>query len=144
MIALIKPFTKKWAIITDFREKANNKIGEMVDRNVNLEEEIVDLLNENNDDEINPKKRKENNKKIKILEKQKSDNDTVMAENEIFLDNTEEMFNHSTERLMEHNWNRREELNLVPPPPPMLGYNYDVPNGLFGVKRDTFFEISCR
>jgi hypothetical protein len=114
----------------------------LVDRNVDLEEEIVDLINENNDDEIAPEKRKENKKKIKKLEKEKSYNDFVMAENEIFLDNTEEEFNHSTERLMQHNWNRREELNPVPPLPPMLGNNYDVPNGLFGVKRNVFLKLA--
>jgi hypothetical protein len=75
----------------------------LVDRNVDLEEEIADLIEENNDDGITAKKRKENKKEIKRLEKEKSDNDTVMAQNEIFLDDTEEKFNRSTERLMEYN-----------------------------------------
>jgi hypothetical protein len=136
--SLNKTLRQKWAIITDFREKADDKIGELVDRNVDLEEAIADLKEKNNDDEITTKKRKENKKLIKKLEKKKSDNDTVMAENEIFLNDTEETFNDTTEHLMQHQWQRREELNLVPQPPPMLGNNYDVPNGLFGLKRDTF------
>jgi hypothetical protein len=66
-----------------------------------------------------------------------------MTQNEIFLNDTEEMFNHTTERLMQHKWHRREELNPVSPPPPMLGNNYDVPNGLFGLKRDTFLKLAA-
>jgi hypothetical protein len=56
--SLNKTLLKKWAVITDFREKADDKIGELVDRNVDLEEEIADLIEENNDDEITPKKKK--------------------------------------------------------------------------------------
>jgi uncharacterized coiled-coil protein SlyX len=56
--SLNKTLRQKWKIITDLREKADNKIGKMIDRNVNLEEAIADLIEANNDDEINPKKEK--------------------------------------------------------------------------------------
>jgi hypothetical protein len=64
-----------------------------------------------------------------------------MAENEIFLDDTEEKFNRSTVRLMDNNYVGR--VNGIPPPPPMLGNNYDVPNGLFGVGRDIFLRLAA-
>jgi hypothetical protein len=116
-------------------------MADLTDRNIDIEEEIADLIEENNNDEITPKKRKENKQKIKRLEKETSDKDTVIAENEIFLDDTEEKFNRITERLMDHNYVGR--VDGIPPPPPMLGNNYDVPNGLFGVGRDIFLRLAA-
>jgi hypothetical protein len=64
-----------------------------------------------------------------------------MAENEIFLNDTEKKFYKMTERAIVHiNVGR---LNPIPPPPPMLGNNYDVPNGLFGVGRDIFLRLAA-
>jgi hypothetical protein len=64
-----------------------------------------------------------------------------MAENEIFLNDTEEKFNRSTVQLMDHNYVGR--VIPIPPPPTMLGNNYDVPNGLFGVNRDIFLRLAA-
>jgi hypothetical protein len=64
-----------------------------------------------------------------------------MAQNEIFLNDTEKKFNKITKRAIDHIYTGR--LNTIPPPLPMIGNNYDVLNGLFGVGRDIFLRLAA-
>jgi hypothetical protein len=61
---------KRWKVLKDLRENAEDKISDLADRDVAIEEEIADLLEENNDDGITAGELKENKRKIKKLERE--------------------------------------------------------------------------
>jgi hypothetical protein len=115
----------------------------MEDELISLDEDIDNLIEENNDDDhITPYQRRANNRRIRELEDNVRDTHDVIAQNEIALIDTLEPFNRASRKLMEHTNYRPLPEDVVPPPPPMLGNNYDVPNGLYGLERDVFLRLA--
>jgi hypothetical protein len=62
---LNKTLHKRWDVLADLRLKAGQKIADLEERNIVIDENIDNLLEDNNDDEITPGEVKFNKKKIK-------------------------------------------------------------------------------
>jgi hypothetical protein len=108
-----------------------------------LDEDIDSLIEENNDDDsITPHKRRQNNRRIRELEDDIADAHDVIAQNEIALHDNLKPFNRASKKLMDHINNRPLPQDFVIPPPPKLGNNYDIPNGLYGLERDVFLRLA--
>jgi hypothetical protein len=133
----------KFNHLFNLRDHAEDRISEMEDELINLDEDIDNLIEENNgDDEITPQRRRENNRRIRELEDERSDTHDIMTENEILLNETLKPFNRASKQLLRHNLIHPQLVDFVIPPPPMLGNNYDVQNGLLGLERDVFLRLA--
>jgi hypothetical protein len=120
-----------------------NIIADKVDELIRLDEDIDTLIEKNNDDESTPHRRRVNNRRIREQEDDIGNADNVIGENEIALNDTLEPFNRASRKLMEHISYRPLPEDVAIPPPPMLGNNYDVPNGLYGLERDVFLKLAA-